>query len=285
MQQLSILAIVGGAPDDEDAIWVAADLAHRHRSMAIVANTFVAVAPRVMAPAYAGPIIAPEVWQALADRENAVRRNIADLVEHQARAFDLPAQSADGGSLRLVEPAPAAWQTLRRELPLVDLVVVGQSIAEDEPWTGELGEALMEARAPIYVARSARTAAAQPAAIAWDGSLEAGRAVRAALPLLKNASAIAILQDPVGIDAGDGGAADPERLRAYLSMHGMVVETVIAVREAKAGPALLKAAHAYGAALLVAGAYRHSRFVEALFGGATRSFLGAGEGPHLLIAH
>lgn len=57
------------------------------------------------------------------------------------------------------------------------------------------------------------------------------------------------------------------------------------VRGAKVGPALLDAAQAFGAALLVAGAYRHSRLAEALFGGATRAFLEARDGPHLLIAH
>jgi nucleotide-binding universal stress UspA family protein len=37
--------------------------------------------------------------------------------------------------------------------------------------------------------------------------------------------------------------------------------------------------------LLVAGAWGHSRLREAVFGGATRTFLACKDGPSLLLAH
>ena len=143
----------------------------------------------------------------------------------------------------------------------------------------------MDARAPVYVARNNGSAAGRPAAIAWDGSLEAGRAVRAAAPLLKDASWVAILQVPARLDTSPGAAADPQRVTDYLARVGVAVKDVIKVSGPKIGAALLSAARSADAGLLVAGAYHHSRLQEALFGGATRDFLDAADGPHLLVAH
>jgi nucleotide-binding universal stress UspA family protein len=65
----------------------------------------------------------------------------------------------------------------------------------------------------------------------------------------------------------------------------VAAERVIQVRGRKIGPTLMQAACDFGAGLLVAGAYRHSRLGEAIFGGATHSFLAEATGPHLLISH
>ena len=285
MTPITLLAAVGGAPDDEDAIAVAADLAHRHQSSAVVVNTFVAAPALIIEPVGVGTTMRPQVWQAMSEREEAVRRQIRGLVDREAKRFGLSDTPCAAGSIRLAAPV-GDGTSLMRELPLVDLAVVAQSSVTGEgAWIGALDEALMAAKVPVYVARDGHTAAAKAAAIAWDGSFEAARAVRAALPLLKDAAEIAILQDPERLETRQGSSADPERLKAYLGAHGVAVETVMQVRGAKVGPALLDAAQAFGAALLVAGAYRHSRLAEALFGGATRAFLEARDGPHLLIAH
>src|SRR5579872_6318666 len=262
MTPITLLAAVGGAPDDEDAI--AADLAHRHQSAALVVNTFVAAPTLVMEPVGVGTTMRPQMWRALSQREDAVKAQIRGLVDREAKRFGLADNPAAAGSIRMVTTL-ADGAGLLRELTLVDLAVVAQSSVTGEgAWLGALDEALMAAKVPVYVARDGRTAAAKAAAIAWDGSFEAARAVRAALPLLKDAAEIAILQDPERLETWQGASADPERLKAYLGAHGVAVETVMQVRGAKVGPALLDAAQAFGAALLVAGAYRHSRLAEAL---------------------
>lgn len=143
----------------------------------------------------------------------------------------------------------------------------------------------MEAQSPVFVARGDATAAGRPAVVAWDGSLQAARAARAAIPLLRDASKVAILQDPDEIDVSPGGQADPARLQRYLAARGVATETVVEVRGRQVGRALLDAAADFGAALLVAGAYGHSRLGEAIFGGATRTMLEAKSGPHLLVSH
>jgi nucleotide-binding universal stress UspA family protein len=284
MPALSLLAVITDAPDDEAAVAVAADIAVRRDARAGV----IAVLPvpsGLTTPVFAGAVVAPQVWQSYDAQQKALEAKAAALVERYRP--DAGASSAGPApELFHIPTQDGGWTPLMAELALVDLVVIAQSnVTGEGPWIGPLGEALMDARAPVYVARDSRSAAGRPAAIAWDGSLEAGRAVRAAVPLLCDASWVAVLQVPARLDTSPGAAADPQRVAAYLARHGVAVKDVIKVGGPKIGSALLAAAKGADAGLLVAGAYHHSRLQEALFGGATRDFLGDAQGPHMLIAH
>ena len=277
MFPLSVLAAVCGAQDDEVALVVAADLARRHGTTAVVVNTFDTGATRLPAPAFGGGAMTSQLVEAIAERKEAVGLQTRALVEQVARG---------DGAIRLAPSAGPARSTLMRELPLVDLAVLAQSYVSSElGWIDPLGETLLEARVPVYLARDKTPVAGRVAAIAWDGSFEAARAVRAALPLLRDASGIAILQSTHRLDGSEGSRADPARLAAWLGERGLAAPKRVTVGDGKIGPELLKAAADAGAALLVAGAYRHSRISEALFGGVTRAFIEAADGPHLVIAH
>jgi nucleotide-binding universal stress UspA family protein len=280
---IAILAAVSGAPDDEDAVAIAADFAHRNRSPVTVVNTFEFRPATIVPPAITSGVAAAEVWRSLDQERVAVGRRIRDLVDEYSHRLGGAEDSSADDAIKLALPSVDARATLMRELPLADLVILAQSsVKGDGPWVGPLAEALMTARAPVYLARNGHSAAGRPAAIAWDGGFEAARAVRAALPLLRDAAEITILQAPDGLEAS---RADPERLEAWLAVHGVSAQTVVQVRAGKVGEALLEATRSLDAALLVAGAYRHSRIGEALLGGATRAFMEAGDGPHLLVAH
>ncbi|MGZ9113087.1 MAG: universal stress protein, partial [Brevundimonas sp.] len=147
-----------------------------------------------------------------------------------------------------------------------------------------LSQALLSDRAPVLIARGDPDRLAGAAAIAWDGSPQAGRAVRAALPLLAGASTIHVLQCVTTLDRQ---TADPDidMLNAYLTLHGVGAGVATLVEGQDEGAALIAAAQAMEAGLLVAGAWGHSRLRETVFGGATRSFLGRKDGPGLLLAH
>ncbi|MFI4935897.1 MAG: universal stress protein [Caulobacterales bacterium] len=286
MTYLSIVAAVTDAPDDADALAIAADLGKRHDSQVVVCNTYAAVPIVAVTPVLAGRMITPQAWADIGQREVAADKRIADLAAHEAARFGLTSGTGPGASMTIAELAPTPWLGLARELALADLAVVAQSSGVgDGPWSGPLAEALMDARIPVFVARDGVSAWGRPAAVAWDGSFEAGRAVRAALPLLKDASEVAILQDSQTLDTGPNTRADPQRLVDYLTRHGVAVATTITVKGRKAGPALLHAAESFGAAVMVAGAYGHARWAEAVFGGVTRDLLKAAKGPHLFIAH
>ena len=286
MSILSVLAAVTGAPDDEFAVAIAADLARRHASPAVVVNTFEDFPAGAPVPAFSGGVYARDMWTAFRERADAVEREIEALVAREAHRFALSRYAGGGPSLVIAAPAQTSRATLMRELTLADLAVVAQScVAEAGSWVGPLGEALMEARTPVFLARSGNSTAGRSAVVAWDGGFQSARAVRAALPLLKEASEVAIVQDREELDVSPGAAANPDRLRDYLTTHGVAVETVLEAKGRKIGQAILDAAREFGAALLVAGAYRHARLQEAIVGGATRTFLRDDTGPHLLLSH
>jgi nucleotide-binding universal stress UspA family protein len=226
------------------------------------------------------------IWQSLADEAEVARDQIFALTKAQAERRGLPREPGAGAALVLAPRGDTVSAALGRELPLTDLVVVGQSSASAAGlWAGPLGEALMDAKSPVLVARGDVPPAGRPAAVAWDGSFGAARAVKAATPLLQDASEVVILQDPDEADVRADSGADPARLAAYLQARGVANVRTCEAHGRKIGGALLASAEAAGAALLVAGAYGHSRLGEALFGGATRALLEAKTGPHLLISH
>jgi nucleotide-binding universal stress UspA family protein len=119
-----------------------------------------------------------------------------------------------------------------------------------------------------------------PILIAWNGSPEAAAAVHAALPLLKRAARVVLLEVEEKL------TAYPRDLVArYLSRHGVHVEILQRLPvEGRIGVAIVEAALDEEAGLVVMGAYGHSRLREFLLGGVTRALIHNSPLP-LLLAH
>jgi nucleotide-binding universal stress UspA family protein len=121
------------------------------------------------------------------------------------------------------------------------------------------------------------------ALVAWDGSIEAARAIGHALPLLRRASGVAIAQ----FESGGAGelAAQALDLARWLGRHGINATTVheqhVDIGE---GGALLSMVADLQAGLLVMGGYGHTRLRELLLGGVTRTMLDSMTVP-VLMAH
>jgi nucleotide-binding universal stress UspA family protein len=108
----------------------------------------------------------------------------------------------------------------------------------------------------------------RPVAVAWNGSLEADRAVGAALPILRAASRVVVV---IGEESRAAGENSADGLKTYLGRHGIDVTIVTSkVDAASAGPYILEQAREIGAGLLVMGAYTHSRLREFVLGGVTK---------------
>ncbi len=118
--------------------------------------------------------------------------------------------------------------------------------------------------------------------IAWNGSSEAAQAVKAAFPLLAQASAVQVLD---GERSGLPGISPPPLpLRAWFQRHGIEAQWHPFLVEHDEGPALLAAAKAFRADLLIMGAWGRSRISELALGGATRWMLKHATLP-LFLAH
>jgi nucleotide-binding universal stress UspA family protein len=117
------------------------------------------------------------------------------------------------------------------------------------------------------------------ALVAWKDAPEAARAAHDALPFLQRTAADRVVLCAVGHDA----AAGLDAAAAMLERHGVPVqpERVDRADGRSTGEILLAQAAAYGADLLVMGAYGHARVRELVFGGVTRHVLHAATLPVL----
>uniref|UniRef100_UPI003B52BB47 universal stress protein n=1 Tax=Roseovarius indicus TaxID=540747 RepID=UPI003B52BB47 len=155
--------------------------------------------------------------------------------------------------------------------------------AELEPATES---ALFDGKTPALIvpAGGKPNAAPKRVLVAWNESVEALSAVRAALPILTAADEVhvAIIDPPThGPTRSDPGGM----LSQYLARHGVKVEIdVLSKTLPRVSDILMRHAEDMDADLMVMGAYGHSRFREAIFGGATRSMLEHATIP-VLMAH
>jgi nucleotide-binding universal stress UspA family protein len=120
--------------------------------------------------------------------------------------------------------------------------------------------------------------------VGWDGSLQAIRAVQASLPLLIRAASVRLALVNADGESGLHGEEPGADMALYLARHGVKVDVVKEKTAAPIGEALLGMADAYGAGLLVTGAFGHSRYREFVLGGVTRVLLERSPLP-VLVAH
>ena len=171
------------------------------------------------------------------------------------------------------------------ELRLADLVIVSEDNPDfPEPLREQLIESILfHAGAPLLIVPRAAPPAALDLGrvmIAWDGTITASHAVRAALPLLASAGAVDIVIVDDGKELPTG-----KRLSAYLAHHGISATTQTLPNPHKDVSGVLRHhAEESGAGLIVMGAYGHSRLLEWILGGATRGMLKKQTIP-ILMAH
>lgn len=146
--------------------------------------------------------------------------------------------------------------------------------------------ALFEGMAPVLIVPPEGMKAGDPkrVVVAWNQSREALVAARRAMPFLRRAETVQI----VVIDPPPHGAerSDPGGLLCQLLVrHGIRAEVLVLARSLpRVSDVLAQHLRDFDAGLLVMGAYGHSRFREAILGGATRDMLEAAEVP-VFLAH
>ena len=192
--------------------------------------------------------------------------------------------SCDAEVAQLVDLTRRVAQRIR----FSDLAVLPQPYGEQrgvelEPVTEAC---LFEGSVPAIIMPDTDAVPASPnrILIGWNESAEAMSAVRAALPLLKAAENVhVVVVDPPthGPTRSDPGGL----LSQYLARHGVRVEIdVLSKTLPRVADVLMRPAVDISADMMVIGAYGHSRFREAVFGGATRNLLEKSTVP-LFMAH
>ncbi|RGP38211.1 universal stress protein [Pseudotabrizicola alkalilacus] len=219
-----------------------------------------------------------------------------DRAEEDARTLETAVNAAvraESPGLRAsVEAAVtqigAMTELVAQRARFADLVVLARPYGKEQGTEAEavVEAAMFEGNAPVLVLPETGLTSATPKRIvvAWNQSREALAAVRAALPLLKQADqvTITVIDPPVhGPERSDPGGM----LCQMLVRHGVRAEvTVLARTLPRVSDVLLRHVGDMNADMLVMGAYGHSRFREAILGGATRNMLEQATVP-VLMAH
>jgi len=180
---------------------------------------------------------------------------------------DKPTGSAVTASF--VEESGRQIDVIRHHGRLADLIAVAKPDIDRNIGTNTLKAALFSTGRPVLMCPDAGGTVApdlgQNIVIAWDGSLEASRAVISTLPLLAVAKQVTIVTatgKPVSVTA--------EELREYLAAHDVSASVQIIEAKPNVARALLDAAKKMGANMMILGAYSRNQELERLLGGTTQ---------------
>ena len=226
---------------------------------------------------------------------HAIERECETRTKKARAAFDKFSERISSPASALGKGAIAAtWQELEGD-PLTDtitaarysdLVVLGRAAQGSDFSTDSVANILVRSGRPVLLVPDKPVSGiGSNIAIAWKETAEAARAVTGAMPLLSQAKRVAVLcvheKEPAGAPQELGPAA---RLAEQLAHHGLSPSAQdIGFSKLSASQSVIQAAHEWGADLVVAGAYSHSRFRELVFGGFTRQVLQACDLPVLLL--
>lgn len=206
----------------------------------------------------------------------------ASVARHRLPVSSKPHDSA-GASVSWRHEMGREDEVVARLGRLNDLVVVGRPGDADDVLTPMvLNAAIFDTGRPVLVVPPKGAGSSRKrVAISWNGSVQSARAVSAAIRILEQADAVMVL---TATSFRTSGARGPE-LASYLEWHGIMPETkVFEAPAGSVGPRLLEECAAFGADLLVSGAFTHSRMRQLILGGVTRHVLGNAEIP-MLMAH
>jgi nucleotide-binding universal stress UspA family protein len=203
---------------------------------------------------------APQAGQPAAE-DNRAAEEARHLFQQAAHELNLPHsfESAPGGRRQL-------WQCLVDQARCADLVVIGKP--RGAPEERDLVKHLTaESGAPVVIVPDSATDLPRTPKllIGWNGTGQAARAVRAALPLVEGGGQAVVFLGKRDTEM----QASAECLRAYLDRHGVASELEFGLPGERPADGLLGTAERLEADMVVMGAFGRARFREVVTGGAT----------------
>lgn len=157
-----------------------------------------------------------------------------------------------------------------------DLVITGTDIGGsvfDSTRRVNIADLVMQAGRPVLIVPSDRSSLKlDHVVVGWKGTRESRLAILEALPLLKLARQVTVVEiAPTNEVSQD--KHELEDVVGWLKRHAVEASAVVIPAKGQDGPRLAGFAAEKDADLLVAGAYGHSRVREWALGGVTEDFL------------
>ena len=235
---------------------------------------------------------APPQWplqMALTESPAALMQHVDWAASDRTKSRFDTASNAGGVTMRWLDNDNAdAVAVFSRQALYADLLVLGQHdpgvASASAVAAGFVESVLIDTDRPALVLpfEGEFRTAGNAVLIGWNATSHSARAVTAAMPWLRRAGRVHVLE------ASDSAASSCEGeldIVQYLQLHG-IVATLHRHRAppADAGGFMLSLAKEVGADLMVMGCYGHSRAREFMLGGASRAVLRAMTIP-VLMAH
>lgn len=147
----------------------------------------------------------------------------------------------------------------------------------------EAGELVLKSGRPLLaIPEGAEWRSPQRILIGWKDSRESRRAVRDALPFLRRAKKIGIVEIVENEESPRSAEARLRDVTAWLKSHSVEASPQVIVPRRDAVDAFADTVREFNPDWIVAGAYGHSRLGEWIFGGVTRYLLMQSDRPAFL---
>lgn len=225
---------------------------------------------------YLSPRMIEEMWRTAEKRTREEEHAAREILASVAGAYP------DVKTHFVGVEGPVDAVTARRGR-LSDLIVTGPLNGFDSPfWTKVREGAMFQSGRPVLIApaREPDSNIGETLIIGWKDSVEAARALHAALTFIARARTVRLIT----IDGDAEAERSLQEAKAYLELHGALVETAILPHGQDSVSAMLAAeAQSRRGALLIMGAFSHWRWQEWLLGGVTREILHDGAVPALMV--
>ncbi len=233
---------------------------------------------QMMAMNYNDSYISVDVQAQIRDLE------MQDLKKAEAEFRDTLRANAGALEWRSTLMCPSLPDYVAKEARRADVVLttVAASDMLDTVRLADAGELIMQIGRPVLcVPASVQKPNLDNVVLAWKDTREARRAAFDALPLLKLAKHLVVIELAAESELSDARNRIDD-VGIWLKRHGVTAECKALRSIGDEASQLSAIAHKRGAGVVVAGAYGHSRFSEFVFGGVTRALLRSTECCSLL---
>jgi len=283
MKNFTFLALQGPDGTTSDLAQVAEAATTQGGRLSVLHLGPVPILPySIMTSPYGAPAV-PEVW---INKRNEMAAMLTDQQDKTRAYLQREGLTGEVGTI-CVEPA-AFHDLVALRAIFADVSIVQNSLRKDSnSFENVVYGLLLEGPGPVILNAEANSKALAPdnVFVAWNSSLPAIRAIRAALPILKAAKEVTIAcfdADPSQYADGESPGAD---LATWLSHHGCAVTVQeYATGRHNVAQAIGQRAQERTADLVVMGAYGRARWNERVFGGTTETMIGQQDIP-VLLAH
>ncbi len=156
-----------------------------------------------------------------------------------------------------------------------DLLITGVPSGDffDASRSVNTGDLIMQVGRPVLVVPSAVDSLnLERMLVCWKDTRESRRAIVDALPMLKKATRVTVVEVAAEEELPDARKRLDDVI-GWLNRHGVVADPLASPAAADAGGAIYGIARQQNSDIVVAGAYGHSRMREWAFGGVTRDVL------------